>query len=157
MSDLYEELEQLFSERDEEGLSTMALVSLPRPVRIVVQMMLRNRGEMTYSDLLRAMETQPESRRLSQAEVDEVLEAMTRLDLMIRSEQKKAISYKVNLGSATTGTRAQAQPGSQRSQEARERANDVWDTLAEEPQKKPSGGWLARLFGKRRRNSDDQG
>jgi hypothetical protein len=154
MSDIYEQLKEIFGEREEEGLSTMALVSLPRPVRILVQLMLRNRGEMAYPDLVEAMNSEPEDKRMNQAQVDEVLDAMTRLGLMIPSEKKKTTYYKIHLGSSVTGTRAPTRPTSKKAAEARERADKVWDTMSEEPSKKRSGNIIRRIFGRRNRQSD---
>jgi hypothetical protein len=101
MSGLYEQLLQMYGE---EGipLNTLALMDLPSSVRRVVQLILRNKGTMTYPALCEAVDAMPEDRHLSRAELDEILDALCRLGWFIR-EGERPITYTVNLGHASGG------------------------------------------------------
>lgn len=147
MSEIYEQLEKLVNELGDEGLNTMALMSLPGPARVVVRLILRNKGDMSYAAMLEAMESQPEKSRLSQAELDDVLDAMTRLDLIVYYEEKGEPAYKLDLGPSTSGTRGQSRTENERAREARKRADEVWDKMDDVQQEE--GGLFKRLFGGR--------
>jgi hypothetical protein len=99
MSGLYEQLLQVYGE---EGfpLDTLVLMDLPSSVRRVVQLILRNKGEMTYPALCEAVDAMPEDRELSRAELDEILDALCRLDWLTR-EGEGPVTYTVNLGYAS--------------------------------------------------------
>lgn len=128
MSEISEELEQLFGDRRGEGMTTLDMMRLPVSVRTVVQLMLRNRGEMTYQALLEDLDKMPDDRRVDQAELDEVLDSMVRLDLVTREEQKGNVKYKLNLGPSSGGRRDPSDSEGQ-TDESRDRIDEVWDAL----------------------------
>jgi len=128
MGDIYEDLEQLFGDRQREGMTTLDMMRLPVSVRTVVQLMLRNRAEMAYQALVEKLDKMPGDRRVDQAELDEVLDAMARLDLVTREEKKGTIKYKLNLGPSSGGRHGPSDSEGQ-TDESRDRIDDVWDAL----------------------------
>ena len=150
MGGIYEELERLFGDRGGEGMTTLDMMRLPSSTRIVVQLMLRNRAEMTYSALCEAIGKMPKDKRLSRAELDEVLDAMSRLGLLVRTEHRKAVTYKLNLGHTAGGTHPPPKPGEEASQ-ARTRSEEVWDALGSDELDDSGGGgsFFGRLLGRR--------
>ena len=128
MGDIYEDLEQLFGDQRREGMTTLDMMRLPVSVRTVVQLMLRNRAEITYQALVENLDKMPGDRRVDQAELDEILDAMTRLELITREERKGNVKYKLNLGPSSGGRRDPSDSEGQTG-ESRDKVDEVWDAL----------------------------
>ena len=94
MSGVYEQLKALFEDLGQGSPgATITVASLPTNVRGIVQLILRNKGTMTHQALAEAVGDFPEHRRLSQEEVDEILDALTQLDWLDRVEEDGVVSY----------------------------------------------------------------
>lgn len=95
MSDLYEQLKGILT----GGFSTMALMEAPYIVRKIVNLMLRNRGQMTYEELLDALGKVPEENRSSREEIDEALDVLGQLGWMKKKEENNIIIYQITTDS----------------------------------------------------------
>jgi hypothetical protein len=142
MSGLYE---QLLEEHGGGGLDTLALMNLPSSVRRVVRLMLRNKGMMTYPALCEAMDAMPEDERLSRVELDEILDALSRLGWFVREGGVQPVTYKVNLGEA--GGRSERAPSAPDVQAQKEKPA----VARERPGKEEASGILTK--GKPRRRA----
>lgn len=150
MSGLADQLQEILGKPGGEALSTLDLMSLPSPVRRVINLMLR-KVKVTYPDLCKTVAELPEGKRLSQAELDEILAALCQVGWLDQEQSGGVTTYKVSLN---------PKPGSVS-------ANSPLDVLEKDseaatpmPQialgnqdvkpSQPSGGflnWLKRLFG----------
>jgi hypothetical protein len=96
MSGLAEQLKEALGKPEGEALSTLDLMSLPSPVRRVVNLMLR-KVKVTYVDLCKAVADLPEDKRLSPAKLDEILDALCQVGWLAREQSGDDIAYRVNL------------------------------------------------------------
>ena len=94
MSSIYEQLQALFEDLGQGSPgATITVASLPTNVRGIVQLILRNKGTMTHQAISEAVGEFPEHRRVSQEEVDEILDALSRLDWLDMAEEAGVVSY----------------------------------------------------------------
>ena len=91
MSDLYEQLKDSLGDQ----FSTMAMLGAPYMVRKIINLMLRNRGAVSYPKLLDALADFPDDKRSDQAELDETLDVLCRLGWLERQEKDEKIVYAV--------------------------------------------------------------
>ena len=97
MSGVFDRLEkELEIRKREEGISPLDLVDLPPELRRIMRMMLRE-VLMKYSDLCEAVESMPESQRMSGADLDAALDELVRQNWLVRYGDGELVSYKVNL------------------------------------------------------------
>ena len=89
------ERQQLVSE-DDAGLTMMDLLDLPPAVRALARLLLR-RGAMSYQDLEAAAAARPEAERLSSAQLDAVIEALSRQSWLQRVESAEIMLYRLHL------------------------------------------------------------
>ncbi len=133
-------LDQLKNLAKEEGgsLSTLTLMSLPSKVRSIIQLMLRNRGKMTYAAMLESVEQRDESKRLTADELQEILDAMSEMGwLETFDDDEGQLTYQVNLDQRA---------GAHRRKQAREKTR----SRAEEDQssKQKKRGFIRNLWNK---------
>jgi hypothetical protein len=96
MSGLADQLQEILEKPEGEALSTLDLMSLPSPVRRVINLMLR-KVKITYSELCKTVAALPENKRLSQAELDEVLDALCQVGWLDQEQSGDVTTYKVSL------------------------------------------------------------
>ncbi|HUS15407.1 MAG TPA: hypothetical protein VM536_10370 [Chloroflexia bacterium] len=80
----------------EDGLSTLRLVDLPPVPRRIVRLMLRT-SEMTHAELREAVAELPADERISDAQLEEHLDALCLQRWVIQTGSGEATTYKVNL------------------------------------------------------------
>ena len=97
MPGLFDRLDkEIKDSQKNSGITPLDLVKLPPSLRKIMRLMLRELN-MSYPRICEVMEAQPEQDRLSRAELDSALAALTEQFWLIRiGENEKAI-YKVNL------------------------------------------------------------
>ncbi len=96
MSGLADQLKETLGRPGEEALSTLDLMSLPSPVRRVINLMLR-KVKTTYPELCKTIAELPEDKRLSQAELDEILDALCQVGWLEQERSGDVTMYKVSL------------------------------------------------------------
>ncbi len=96
MSGLADQLQEILGKPDGEALSTLDLMSLPSSVRRVINLMLR-KVEITYPELCKTVAELPEDKRLSRAELDEILAALCQVGWLDQEQSGDVITYKVSL------------------------------------------------------------
>jgi hypothetical protein len=96
MSGLADQLNDILGKPDGEALSTLDLMSLPSPVRRVINLMLR-KVKITYPELCKTIADLPEEKRLSQAELDEILGALCQVGWLDQEQSDGVATYKVSL------------------------------------------------------------
>lgn len=137
MSDLYDQLKEIASDEEGGTLSTLTLMSLPTKVRSIVQLMLRNKGSMLYSAMWAEVSKFPEPKALSESELQEVLDALTRLGWFVPEETEDGdVMYGINLGQRM---------GSQVRDDKRSKSKEEKEDESEDD--KESGGKKRRGFG----------
>lgn len=96
MSGLADQLQEILGKPGGEALSTLDLMSLPSPVRRVINLMLR-KVKITYPELCKTVAELPEDKRLSPAELDEILDALCRVGWLDQEQSGDITTYKVSL------------------------------------------------------------
>ncbi|HZB95477.1 MAG TPA: hypothetical protein VE268_05930 [Herpetosiphonaceae bacterium] len=79
----------------EGGLSILDLESLPPAQRKIMRLIMR-KTEISYTDLSQAFASMPGADHLSQAELDETLDALIQQQFLVRSDGDQAITFRVN-------------------------------------------------------------
>ena len=94
---LFDRLQNQLEDRAKEGgISPLDLASLPPRLRKIMRMMLRE-IEMTHAQLREATAELPEADRLTDAELVEALDSLTKQSWLIKLGQDDVVTYKVNL------------------------------------------------------------
>lgn len=94
---LFDRLQNTLNDRAKEGgISPLDLAALPPRLRKIMRMMLRE-VEMTYEQLREATSKLPEADRLTDSELKDALDNLTKQSWLIRLGQEDVITYKVNL------------------------------------------------------------
>lgn len=97
MGGLFDRLQSQLENREKEGgITALDLASLPPRLRKIMRLMLRE-VEMTYPELLEAIQAMPEADRLSQADLDHSLETLSKQGWLIRLGVEDLVTYRVNL------------------------------------------------------------
>lgn len=98
MSGVFDRLNKKLIEAEEaqEGISVLHLRDLPPPLRILMRLMLRE-VELPESALREAMAAMPDKEQMSDADLDEALDILTKQMWLIRMGEDDRITYKVNL------------------------------------------------------------
>jgi len=87
---------QIEDKKQEGGITALDLADLPPALRKIMRLMLRQL-EMAYPQLVETMANMPEKDRLSQKELDEALETLSKQFWLIRFGEGNRATYKVNL------------------------------------------------------------
>jgi hypothetical protein len=87
---------EIENKQGEGGITALDLADLPASLRKVMRLMLREL-QLSHAQLQEAVAALPEAERLPPAEVDQVLEVLTRQSWLIRIGQAEKAIYKVNL------------------------------------------------------------
>jgi hypothetical protein len=94
---LFDRLQNTLDDRAKEGgISPLDLAALPPRLRKIMRLMLRE-VEMTHEQLREATADMPEADRLSDVELTDALENLTKQSWLIRLGQGDLVTYKVNL------------------------------------------------------------
>lgn len=97
MNDVTDWLErQQHAPEDTAGLTMMDLLDLPPAVRALARLLLR-RGAMSYQDLAAAAAARPEAEQLSSAQLDAVIEVLSRQRWLQRIESAEILLYRLHL------------------------------------------------------------
>jgi hypothetical protein len=97
MGGLFDRLQNQLDKRNKEaGISPLDLAALPPALRRIMRTMLREL-EMTHAQLVQVVAEMPEVDRISQSELDDSLDRLTREGWLIRLGIEELITYKVNL------------------------------------------------------------
>lgn len=97
MGGLFDRLQNQLENREKEGgISALDLATLPPSLRRIMRTMLRE-VELTYPEIVEAMNTVPEADRLSNSQLDEALATLTKQGWLIQLGMDSVITYKVNL------------------------------------------------------------
>ena len=96
MSRLADQLREILEKPEGEPLNTLDLMSLPPAVRRVFNLMLR-KVQISYPDLCKIVATFPENKRLSQNELDEVLDALCQIGWLEQEQNAGVMAYKISL------------------------------------------------------------
>lgn len=97
----------------EGGLSTLHLLSLPSAVNRVMRLFLRSK-QIPYADIQKSLEGMPTESRLTNEELDELLEILVQREWLVRIEENQQISYGINLRQAVASASAKADDPSPR-------------------------------------------
>ena len=87
---------QIEDKKQEGGITALDLADLPLGLRKIMRIMLRQL-EMTYPQLVETMSNMAEKERLSQKELDEALETLSKQFWLTRFGEGSRATYKVNL------------------------------------------------------------
>jgi hypothetical protein len=87
---------QIENKQQEGGITALDLAQLSPPLRKIMRLMLREL-ELTRPQLDDAMQQMAEGERLSSADLDQALAALTSQFWLIRLGEGAHVSYKVNL------------------------------------------------------------
>lgn len=94
---LFDRLQNQLEDRGKEGgISPLDLAALPPKLRKIMRLMLRE-VEMTHPQLKEATAKMPEADRLTDAELVEALDSLTKQSWLIKLGQDDLVTYKVNL------------------------------------------------------------
>jgi len=94
---LFDRLQNTLDDRAKEGgISPLDLAALPPRLRKIMRTMLRE-VEMTHEQLREATAKLPEADRLSDTELTDALETLTKQSWLVKLGQEERITYKVNL------------------------------------------------------------
>jgi len=94
---LFDRLQNTLDDRAKEGgISPLDLATLPPKLRKIMRMMLRE-IEMTQEQLREATANLPEGERLTDAELKDALDNLTKQSWLIQLGQDTVSTYKVNL------------------------------------------------------------
>ncbi len=87
---------QIEDKKQEGGITALDLADLPPALRKIMRLMLRQL-ELTYPQLVDAMSKMPEGEKLSQQELDEALDTLSKQFWLMRFGEGNRATYKVNL------------------------------------------------------------
>jgi hypothetical protein len=87
---------QIEDKKQEGGITALDLADLPPALRKIMRLMLRQL-EMTYPQLVEAMSNMPDNEKLSQEELDEALNTLSKQFWLMRFGEGSRATYKVNL------------------------------------------------------------
>jgi hypothetical protein len=87
---------QIEDKKQEGGITALDLADLPPALRKIMRLMLRQL-EMTYPQLVEAMSNMPDSEKLTQADLDEALNTLSKQFWLMRFGEGSRATYKVNL------------------------------------------------------------
>ncbi len=87
---------QIEDKKQEGGITALDLADLPPALRKIMRLMLRQL-EMTYPQLVEAMSNMPQDEKLSQQELDEALNTLSKQFWLMRFGEGNRATYKVNL------------------------------------------------------------
>jgi len=87
---------QIEDKKQEGGITALDLADLPPALRKIMRLMLRQL-EMTYPQLVDAMSNMPEDEKLTQSQLDEALDTLSRQFWLMRFGEGNRATYKVNL------------------------------------------------------------
>ena len=87
---------QIEDKKQEGGITALDLADLPPALRKIMRLMLRQL-EMTYPQLVEAMSNMPEAEKLSQQDLDEALNTLSKQFWLMRFGEGSRATYKVNL------------------------------------------------------------
>ncbi len=88
----------------EGGLSMLDLVGLPPAQRTILRLILRQ-TDISHAELAQALASLPEADRLSQAELDETLDALLQQHFLLRSAGEQDVTFRVNHRRTARSTR----------------------------------------------------
>lgn len=148
MSALAEQLKEILAKPEGETLSTLDLMSLPAPVRRVVNLMLR-KVKVTYEDLCRTVAELPEDKRLSAAQLDEILDALCQVGWLELAQSGGVVTYRVSL-SPKPGSVSADSPLDILEKENTPAVSDISISDAKRKSSSPPGGlgnWIKGFFG----------
>ena len=150
MSGLADQLQEILGKPEGEALSTLDLMSLPSSVRRVINVMLR-KVRIPYPDLLKAVSELPEDKRLNQAELDEILDALCQIGWLDQEQSGDIMTYKVSLN-PKPGSISADSPLDVLEKDSKAAAPSPQITISNKDNKppQPSGGflnWIKGLFG----------
>jgi hypothetical protein len=87
---------QIEDKKQEGGITALDLADLPPALRKIMRLMLRQL-EMTYPQLVEAMSNMPDNEKLTQEELDEALNTLSKQFWLMRFGEGSRATYKVNL------------------------------------------------------------
>ena len=87
---------QIEDKKQEGGITALDLADLPPALRKIMRLMLRQL-EMTYPQLVETMSNMPADEKLSQEQLDEALETLSKQFWLMRFGEGSRATYKVNL------------------------------------------------------------
>jgi len=97
MNGIFDRLQkQIDDKRKEGGITVLDLAELPPALRKIMKLMLREL-QMSYPQLVAAMEQMPEGERLTRGDLDEALEKLVEQAWLIQIGKGNRAIYKVNL------------------------------------------------------------
>ena len=96
MSGLADQLRDILEKPEGEPLNTLDMMALPPSVRRVFNLMLR-KVKIPYPDLCTMVAEFPENKRLSQDELDEVLDALCQIGWLEQEKNAEITAYKISL------------------------------------------------------------
>lgn len=97
MPGLFDRLDKEIKESQKDGgISPLDIAKLPPSLRKIMRLMLREL-QLAYPRICEVMDAMPEDDRLTRAELDEALSALTEQFWLIRIGEKEKAIYKVNL------------------------------------------------------------
>lgn len=97
MNTIYDRLKQkLQVQRREGGISPLELAELPPQLKKVMRLLIREM-ELSYPDLCQAINEMRSADKMSQADLDESLEVLTRQNWLKRDYERGIPLYRVNL------------------------------------------------------------
>ena len=97
MPGVFERLQrQIDDKKQEGGITALDLADLPPALRKIMRLMLRQL-EMSYPQLVDAMANMPDNERLSQKDLDEALNTLSKQFWLMRFGEGSRATYKVNL------------------------------------------------------------
>ena len=88
----------------EGGLSILDLEGLPPAQRTIIRLMLRQ-PDISYTELAQALAGLPAADQLSQAELDETLDALLQQHFLLRSAGEQDVTFRVNHRRTARSTR----------------------------------------------------
>ena len=109
MSGLADQLRDILGNPGGEPLNTLDLMSLPPSVRRVFNLMLR-KVEILYPDLCKIVAEFPENKRLSQNELDEVLDALCQIGWLEQDRNDEVVAYRISLNPDPGSTSIENKP-----------------------------------------------
>lgn len=87
---------QIEDKKQEGGITALDLADLPPALRKIMRLMLRQL-EMTYPQLVETVSNMPADEKLSQEQLDEALETLSKQFWLMRFGEGSRATYKVNL------------------------------------------------------------
>lgn len=97
MPGLFDRLDKEIKDSQKDGgITPLDIAKLPPSLRKIMRLMLREL-QMNYPRMCEVMDSMPEQDRLTRAELDSALSALTEQFWLIRIGEKEKAIYKVNL------------------------------------------------------------